>query len=196
MRYAITHALKLHCDIYQHYDHQPHNAWLIVYTSTTSHTIQFKDLTIHACFSLTFTNCYPVQDTRYMHLEMPKTMHPNRQYNSFAQPQLTIWQTLWVCLTSSLKQMLNLFAGVPEYHGCIAPVLWPSSALNCCPPLKARQNRHVCYTLVIIITHKFSANGYLQRGGLCSPLPSPYICKNEPSAITKLLLFSTFIQHW
>ena len=66
MEMAITNAHELHCDLYQHYDHncsymmykcsiclacagsgphyQPHNTWLVVYTITATHTIQFDDL--------------------------------------------------------------------------------------------------------------------------------------------------------
>ena len=40
--------------------YQPHNTWLVVYsyTITATHTIQFDDLNLHVCFSLTFTSCY------------------------------------------------------------------------------------------------------------------------------------------
>ena len=52
--------------------YQPHYTWLVVYITTATPTIQFDDLSSHLCFSLTFTNCYPVQDTVF--LKMPETV--------------------------------------------------------------------------------------------------------------------------
>ena len=62
--------------------YQPHYTWLVVYITTATPTIQFDDLSSHLCFSLTFTNCYPVQDTCFW--KCPKLCAQSTKYSSLS----------------------------------------------------------------------------------------------------------------
>ena len=157
---------------------------LIVYTNNNTHNNQFEDLTLHECFLLTFTTCYPVQDTCICKCPKQCTLTDQIQHIRPIDNAsiLAIWQTLFVCLTGSYTtQMLDQTCflgglstmGVQHLYSNSFELLSHSED----------KTRYVCYTHVIIITHKFSAvldsldTSKKQR--LYSPFPFPYTCKSK-----------------
>ena len=90
--------------------------------------------------------------------------------------------------------------GAPEYHACLAIVLWQPSALNRCPLLKTRQDMYATYFSLTPL--KFSATkdtvDTSKEVGLYSPLHFPYIHNNEndPFKCKRLLLLSSSPSNW
>ena len=126
----------------------------------THNTVWGLKLTLHIFFSNVH---YLLSCQRYMYLEMPKTVHPNRPYTTRPNTALMLDLGNFIRLSDSFlittDARSNLFPGgpwVPWVHSNCTLTAFCFESLS---PSEGKA-RHVCHTLFIIITQIFCHSRY------------------------------------